>query len=366
MIHHAAPCAAHTTSRAAVLLTAFVLAAAASVSAQTTVSVPCARDNTLYQNATGALSNGAGTGLFVGLTGSGGIRRTLVRFDVAAMVPSGARIVSAMLIVEVAQSTFSSPLNVTGHRVLQTWGEGTSVAGGGGGGGAPATVGDATWLHTFFATNFWTNAGGDFAAAPSLLIVTQPTGPASSTLSAAMLGDVQGWLDTPAQNFGWLLKAVDETTVHTARRLVSRESATGTAPVLQVTYITPGQSAAFGQGCPVGGLPFTCGMVGAPIGGTTVQVTQTNGPAGQLAANLVSLSYDPAGFPLLPQCSLYLPFGGLIVTQSLLFLSNTGAGSTTVNLPPGFPGLLLVWQSAAIDSNPAGFVLSSALLSLLQ
>ena len=61
----------------------------------TTVTLNPDKDNTLYESATGSLSNGAGAYLFSGVTGQPGIRRTLVHFNVAGSVPAGARIVSA-------------------------------------------------------------------------------------------------------------------------------------------------------------------------------------------------------------------------------------------------------------------------------
>ena len=204
--------------------------------AQTTVWIPCGKDNTLYESATGALSNGSGPGLFVGLNANAQPRRALLRFDVAANVPAGAAIVSAQLTVNVVQSNPMAPLAVTGHRVLQAWGEGASVAAGGGGGGAPALANDATWLHTMSPSGFWTNAGGDFVPAASFSMQTPALGVVSSPRTELVTGDVQFWLDNPAQNHGWLLKS-DETLVgSTARRLDARES-NGVRPFLAVTFV---------------------------------------------------------------------------------------------------------------------------------
>ena len=99
-------------SRSFPVQTALLLTAALSLPAQTTVAVPCARDNTLYQSATGTVSNGQGNSLFVGVTSGGSVRRTLLKFDVAAAVPAGARIVAAALSIQVVQTTFFSPLDV--------------------------------------------------------------------------------------------------------------------------------------------------------------------------------------------------------------------------------------------------------------
>jgi len=43
-----------------------------------------------------------------------------------------------------------------------------------------------------------------------------------------------------------------------------------------------------------------------------------------------------------------------------------GSGATPVSLPPGFPGSMLVWQSAALDNSFAGFVLSNARILVVQ
>ena len=49
-----------------------------------------------------------------------------------------------------------------------------------------------------------------------------------------MVADVQGWLDNPASNFGWLMLG-DESTNLTAKRFDTRESTS--PPVLAITYI---------------------------------------------------------------------------------------------------------------------------------
>ena len=46
------------------------------------------QDTTIYQE-DGNLGNGAGQHFYVGMDASGNVRRSLVRFDVAGMVPAG-------------------------------------------------------------------------------------------------------------------------------------------------------------------------------------------------------------------------------------------------------------------------------------
>lgn len=338
--------------------------AAATLPSQTTVSIPCIKDNTLYQSATGSLSNGQGNGVFVGVTGQPGLRRGLMQFDIAAAIPAGARIVDARLDLNVVISAFGGPLDVTMHRVLQSWGEGNSRTTGGGGAGAPAQNGDATWLHRFHNNSFWTTPGGDFVASPSATIETPPFGTCSSEVTNALLADVQLFLDAPAQNHGWLLKT-NEMTPYMARKIESRHGSFS-PPSLSITYITPSQSQAIGAGCPVNGQPFTLQLQGTLGGGNTAQLVQAQGPANQLAANLLSFGFALPGTPLLAQCNLHLPLGGLIVTNNLVILNGTGGGSTPLTLPPGYTGTMLVMQSAAIDSSVAGYTLSNAIVGLLQ
>jgi MYXO-CTERM domain-containing protein len=50
---------------------------------------------------------------------------------------------------------------------------------------------------------------------------------------------VQGWLDAPGTNFGWLVQG-DEVTVGSAKRFDSRENSTvGFRPALEITYTVP-------------------------------------------------------------------------------------------------------------------------------
>ena len=50
-----------------------------------------------------------------------------------------------------------------------------------------------------------------------------------------MIADVQSWLDSPANNFGWLILG-DESGIATAKRFDTRESTD--PPVLAIQYVT--------------------------------------------------------------------------------------------------------------------------------
>jgi hypothetical protein len=206
-----------------------------------TISLVSTRDNTLYQTMDGSLSNGSGPTMFVGRNNSNVARRGLVRFDLGA-IPAGATITSAMLRMNMSQGGAGS-VNVGPYRVLADWGEGTSDGGTPGGGGAASTPGDATWIHSFYNTTSWTNAGGDFAVDATANITVGGVG--QYTWFSEDLGrNVQDWLDAPASNFGWLLLG-PENVNGTARRFDTRENAVAAnRPTLIVEYTIPSPSGA--------------------------------------------------------------------------------------------------------------------------
>jgi hypothetical protein len=189
----------------------------------------------LYESATGALSNGAGSHFFVGATGDGLTRRALITFDVAAAIPAGSTVNSASLTLRMTQTSNTTGTNVSLHRALADWGEGTSRASGNEGGGAAATPGDATWIHRFFPTSGWVSAGGDFDIDESAHTLVSSFG-AYTWSGASMVRDLQHWLDVPSENYGWMLRG-DEGGSSTAKRFDSRSVATVlNRPVLTIDY----------------------------------------------------------------------------------------------------------------------------------
>src|ERR1043165_733449 len=130
------------------------------------ILVPASKDNTLYQNATGDLSNGSGQYFFAGTNGDGAIRRGLLAFDVAGIVPPGSTVTSASLRLYMSRTPAATG-GIELHRALADWGEGASVAPGEQGAGGAAQTGDATWLYRFYNTSTWAQPGGDFDPTPS-------------------------------------------------------------------------------------------------------------------------------------------------------------------------------------------------------
>ena len=143
------------------VLLSFVLLSSAN--AQTEVIIQASKDNTLYESDTGALSNGKGAYFFVGKTAGGIIRRGLLAFDIAGNIESGASIDSVILTLNMSRTPTTASKIITVHNLLSNWGEGNSNALGEEGAGAVSMSEDATWIHTYFDTLFWTNSGGDFS-----------------------------------------------------------------------------------------------------------------------------------------------------------------------------------------------------------
>ena len=86
------------------------------------------KDNTLYEDGAGSLSNGAGAFLFAGKTGTNVLRRGLIAFDLSS-IPTNAVITGATLKMFLSQ-TQGGPQAITVSPVSQNWGQGASNAGG--------------------------------------------------------------------------------------------------------------------------------------------------------------------------------------------------------------------------------------------
>ncbi len=203
-----------------------------------TASIPASLDNTIIEHPIAEFSNGAGEHFFAGITNNFEIRRGLIAFDIASAIPAGSTINSVTLRLRMSRS-ISGPSVLAVHRALAEWGEGASNAIGNEGSGAVAEPGDATWFHRMLPDLFWTAIGGDFDPDAS---ATQSVGFAGfySWTSATMAADVQQWLDNPAANFGWLIKAQTEGEIRSAKRFDSRTHPTlANRPVLTVDFTPP-------------------------------------------------------------------------------------------------------------------------------
>ena len=210
-----------------------------------TVELLPVKDNTLYEPITqdgfADKSDGAGPTMFTGKVkdadadpGPGtrpAVRRAVLAFDIAGNIPAGAVINGVQLTLYADKVGLTTSFNVSLHRLLSNWGEGTSNTGNSQQGrGEPPTPGDATWRHTFYPDQFWGLAGGDYAPASSATRGVANTGFYTWGSTSGMVADVQLWLDNPAQSFGWIVIGT-ETQAETAKRFATRESTSSTGGV---------------------------------------------------------------------------------------------------------------------------------------
>lgn len=206
------------------------------------IDVVATRDNTLYEDAMGASSNGSGAFMFSGVNAAESERRALVAFDLSRDIPAGSRVTRATLTLNCSRSVAASGVFAL-HRVTANWGEGASNAGDPGGQGSASQRGDATWQHRFYPDVRWTNAGGDFVATASASRDVGSFGPFAWT-GAGLVSDVQGWVDDPSSNFGWLLRNATGA-FRNARRFDTRENTDpNLRPLLRIEFTPPARCVA--------------------------------------------------------------------------------------------------------------------------
>lgn len=242
------------------LLVWAVAATLASAASAETISLSALKDNTIYDDPTAALSNGAGEFIHTGRTKEGRIRRGLVSFDVAGNLPANAVITNVSLTMNMSQANDVNLVEVSSlHRLMADWGEGTSNASGGEGGGAIATAGDATWLNAFHPDTPWSTPGGDFVPAASAS--TDVSGIGNYVWSSlGMIADVQDWLTDPSNNFGWIIRTGNEIELGAGKRFNSRTNPEAALrPSLSIDYVVvpePGSLALCGIAVVAAGLGF--------------------------------------------------------------------------------------------------------------
>jgi hypothetical protein len=242
-------CVCSSVIRCAAVAVAAVLGDAAQAGM---ITLGAVQDATLYESQDGSLANGAGQYIFAGRNNqspSGFVRRGLVQFDLSGVVPEGAKIVAARLVLNLSQLNGGSA-EVSLHRSFSEWTAGASDPAGNEGSGASAGPGDATWIHSSFggqegSDSLWMAPGGDFSAAASASVITTGLG-LYTWSSEALLADVRAFAANPLSNFGWFIIG-PESSVGVTRRFDSADSALvgGIVPRLEIEWtVVPGPAGA--------------------------------------------------------------------------------------------------------------------------
>lgn len=216
------------------LVCVYFIAVGSAAFAETASLLP-SKDNTLYEDAGGQVSNGQGIYLFAGKTGARGgseLRRGLVAFDLTS-IPANATVTNVTLTMFNSSPSVAA-VNVSLRRVSRDWGEGNSNAGSPGGTGTQAQPGDATWLHNFFSGSSWATIGGDFAGTSSATTPINGSNRAYTWTGSGMVDDVRSWVANAGSNFGWAIIG-DEANASNAQRFNTGENASN-PPRLAVTY----------------------------------------------------------------------------------------------------------------------------------
>jgi hypothetical protein len=203
------------------------------------ITLTTSQDNTLIEAPNGAFSHGASYNFYsgrVGTNGEGTKRRGAIQFDLS-VIPAGSTVTSVSLQLYCSGAGLSNAFPISLKRMTTSWGEGDSFAFGGG--GAISEPGDATWLHRFYPNIFWTTPGGDFVSTISATRNVGGTGWYTWTSTANLVADVQGWINNPSSNNGWVVQG-NETTLKSVKKFDTHEIPGGaTAPKLTVVYSPP-------------------------------------------------------------------------------------------------------------------------------
>lgn len=203
-----------------------------------------AQDTTIFQDYPGN-SAGGFPYIFAGITGNSAARRSLIKFDLAGLIPAGSTITSATLWLF---TEFGRPPQVdcTLHRVVRGWNEGSNpmLDPFGPGIGAPAQTNDPTWNTAAYgdAGAAWLNPGGDYAAQVSGTGHISIIGVWFAITGQGIVDDIQSWVDVGGNN-GWILRASEDGFKNAKRFYSSEWPKTGEdwdkQPILTIEFTPP-------------------------------------------------------------------------------------------------------------------------------
>ena len=153
--------------------------------------------------------------------------RSFVTFDITS-IPPGSNVNNVELKFFAGVFTSSVPIPISIHKLTTSWDE--------------ATV---TWNSP------WTNPGGDFVLAESASHLL-PTAGFWTVNTPQLISDVQGWVDNPVSNDGWLLKRTTEPGLLSQTCIAARDSPSPNVhPMLTITFTLPQEPVIGGKIIPI-------------------------------------------------------------------------------------------------------------------
>lgn len=193
-------------------------------------------------------SGGGNDGIFSGTNQQLRDRRALIRVDVS-FIPQDATVLDAQLQLTVERSGGNfGEFDYTLHRLVKEWGEGDVVGGLMGGFGGPAEPGDATWVSNKHMMSLWDTPGGDFVSVASATAAAGRQDSVAVWSGPGLASDVQGWIENPSDNFGWIVISAIEGEQQRVKKFFSSEALTS-RPRLTITVDIPlGPPGALGVG----------------------------------------------------------------------------------------------------------------------
>jgi len=169
-----------------------------------TVTINADADTTIYSD--NVDNNGGGHNFGIaGFSNSGNERRLLMLFDLTG-IAAGSTINQVSLDIDALRVNRGGG-DFRLYRVNRGWGEGNKS----GNRGAAATSGEATWADARYPNLDWVNSaqGGSWFAPILDQASINSTGVATFDSSTAFVSSLQAMLDNPSENWGFLIRGID-------------------------------------------------------------------------------------------------------------------------------------------------------------
>ncbi len=162
-----------------------------------------------------------------------GVYRCAIRFDLTSIAPDNVKVKAAYLTMTIHDTiTHYGSTTISAYSLTRAWTEGDGACFG-------SDTSDVSW-ECYSGTSEWNNEGGDFdpvSVSDSVAVNETQRGVITLEIDAET---VESWISTDAENYGFILKAQNETTGTNWFSMYSRNySEAEKRPKLTVYYTLP-------------------------------------------------------------------------------------------------------------------------------